>query len=144
MGPFIHVSSAKFPVLPGESDELVNEGTYGKALAEYLVIRLRECGYNVPFCCCEDWGWWVELAGLPFTFGVCIYGQQLDDGRLDLYVTDGAIQERHWSWRGLQFVTTTADVTRLYKDLIDIFSADPDIQVHATDLQSPFAENKVD
>jgi hypothetical protein len=33
---FIHISSAKFPILRGEKEELVNEGTYGKALAEYL------------------------------------------------------------------------------------------------------------
>ncbi len=69
MGTFIRVNSAKFPILPGEADELVNEGMYGKALAEYLISRLREYGYDAPFCCCEDWGWWVELAGFPCTFG---------------------------------------------------------------------------
>ena len=36
MGNFIHIRSSKFPILPGEKEELVNDGMYGKALAEYL------------------------------------------------------------------------------------------------------------
>ena len=39
MSKFIHIRSAKFPVLPGEREELVNEGTYGKALAIYLARK---------------------------------------------------------------------------------------------------------
>jgi len=57
---FIHIKSEKFPVLPGEDAELVNEGTYGKALAQYLEARLRERAYEVPTYCCEDWGWWIR------------------------------------------------------------------------------------
>jgi hypothetical protein len=143
MGPFIRVSSTKFPILPGEADELVNEGMYGKALAEYLVSRLRERGYDAPFFCCEDWGWWVELAGFPCIFGVCIYGRECDDGRLDLYVTDGAVKERKWSWRKFGLVSTgaTAAATKLHADLVSILSTDPDVQVLATDLDSPFVED---
>jgi hypothetical protein len=142
MGPFIRVNSSKFPILPGEADELVNEGMYGKALAEYLVSRLREYGYDAPFCCCEDWGWWVELAGFPCTFGVCIYGQECDDGHLDLYVTDGAVQDRVCSWRKFRFIDTglRKAAIKLHGDLIDIFNADPEVRVLATDLDSPFVE----
>lgn len=35
MGPFIRVQSPKFAIVPGEAEELVNDGMYGKALAEY-------------------------------------------------------------------------------------------------------------
>jgi glycine/D-amino acid oxidase-like deaminating enzyme len=70
---FVHLRSAKFPVLPGEDDELINPGTYGKALAEYLRQRLRERSINAPFTCCEDWGWWVAVKDLPFVAGVCVY-----------------------------------------------------------------------
>ena len=66
---FIHIKSSKFPILPGETDELVNEGMYGKALAEYLQDKLAARAYDVPFVCCEDWGWWVELKAAPFTLG---------------------------------------------------------------------------
>ena len=66
--------SAKFPVLPEEDGELVNEGTYGKALAQYLEARLKERGYDSPFICCEDWGWWVQIRGQPFTLGLTLKG----------------------------------------------------------------------
>ena len=70
MDKFIHIRSPKFPILPGENEELVNEGMYGKAAAEYLQLKLRERGYEVPFVCCEDWGWWVELKNAPFECAV--------------------------------------------------------------------------
>jgi len=81
MNKFIHIRSAKFPVLLGEKEELVNEGMYGKALAEYLQAKLRDRGYDAPFICCEDWGWWVELRA-PFTFGVCISAGLKETDRL--------------------------------------------------------------
>jgi hypothetical protein len=56
MGQFILIRSSAFPILPGEEGELVNEGTWGKALAVYLQSRLQERGYDAPFICCEDWG----------------------------------------------------------------------------------------
>lgn len=140
MGPFIRVQSPKFVVLPGEDDELINLGMYGKALAEYLVPAIRERGYEVPFVGCEDWGWWIELAGHPFVFGVCIYGVKLSDGRLDLYVTDGAIAASQWSWRRFRFISTAAVVEKLHCDLIAIFRADPDVQLLGTDLEGPFVD----
>ncbi|MEO8271005.1 MAG: hypothetical protein ABI557_14880, partial [Aureliella sp.] len=72
MGKFIHIKSAKFPILPGEKEELVNEGMYGKALSKYLQVKLTDRDYDVPFVCSEDWGWWLELKTAPFAFGVCI------------------------------------------------------------------------
>jgi hypothetical protein len=141
VGPFIRVQSPKFVVLPGEAAELVNEGMYGKVLAEYLTGKLRQRGYNVPFNCCEDWGWWVELAGFPFAFGVCIYGTELEGGQLDLYVTDGAVAARHWSWRRFRFVNTAEAVAKLHADLIAIFTADPDVRLLGTNLDSPFIDD---
>jgi hypothetical protein len=145
MEKFIRISSAKFPILPGEDQELVNEGMYGKALGQYLLIRLRERGYEAPFLGCEDWGWWVELTGFPFVFGVCIYGCALKSGQLDLYVTDGAtVSERQWSWRRFRVVNTGVEAARakLHADLLSIFSDDPEIAVLATDLESPFVDDE--
>ena len=141
MVKFIRVQSTKFAIVPGEAEELVNDGTYGKALAEYLVVKLRERGYDAPFAVCEDWGWWVELAGFPFTFGVCVYGAELDGGELDLYVTDGAVSARQWSWRKFRFVSTVDAVHRLHTDLVTIFENDMDVQVLSTDLDSPFIDD---
>lgn len=143
MGSFIRVTSPTFAILPGEAEEIVNDGMYGKALAQYLMPRLREQGYDAPSCVSEDWGWWVTLAGFPFPFGVCIYGRETADGTLDLYVTDGAPKDRTFSWKKLQFVSSGADAaaTKLHADLVRIFRADPDVTVLATDLESPFVDD---
>ncbi len=141
MDKFIHIRSARFPILPGEKEELVNEGMYGKALAEYLQSKLQERGYAAPFVCCEDWGWWVELKTAPFTFGVCIYCGPDREGPLDLFCTDGAMARKKWSWRRFRFVDTTPYVNKLHEDLVSIFRADSEVQVLATDLDSPFVDD---
>jgi hypothetical protein len=51
------IRSSKFPILPSEKEELVNEGMYGKALAVFLQAQRTDRGYDAPFVCCEDWGW---------------------------------------------------------------------------------------
>ena len=144
MGSFIHVRSTKFPLLPGDMDEVLNEGMVGKALANHLVLKLSEWGYEAPFCCSEDWGWWVELAGFPFTFGVCIYGREYEKGQLDLYLTDGSPPAQRWSWRSFRMVSNAAvtlAATQLHADLVGILQPDPAIQVLATDLDAPFADD---
>lgn len=141
MGPYLHIRSPRFPILPGEVDELVNEGTYGKALAQYLQEKLGERGYAAPFVVCEDWGWWVDLAGAPFSFGVCIYSGPEGEGPLDLFCTDGATGARRWSWRRFRFVDTAPWVEKLHQDLLAIFRADPEVEIVATDLDSPFADS---
>jgi hypothetical protein len=138
---FIHIRSRKFPILPGEKEELVNEGMYGKALAQYLQSKLTERGYAAPFIACEDWGWWVELKTAPFTFGVCIYCGPDVKEPLNLFCTDGAAAPRKWSWRRFRFVETKPWSEKLHGDLVSIFRADPEIEIVSTRLDSPFPEN---
>jgi len=142
VGPFLRVRSAKFTIMPGEDDDLVNEGMYGKSLAIYLQQELTKQGYEVPFYCCEDWGWWIELKGYPYTFGVCIYGQKLESGELDLYVTDGAVSNRVWSWRKFRFLDISETVAKLHRDLETIFRNDPEVRLLATDLDSAFLDDE--
>jgi hypothetical protein len=125
--PFIHIRSAKFPVLPGEEDELVNEGTYGKALAQYLEARLKDRGYDVPFICCEDWGWWVEIRGQPFSLGLCVYKGPEDTQ--ESCFTISKEPGRHWSWTRFRFIDATSRIEKLFSDLKVILSEDIDIQV---------------
>lgn len=129
MGNFIHIRSAKFPILPGEKEELVNVGMYGKSLAQYLQAKLSDRGYDAPFVCCEDWGWWVELKGAPFKFGVCIYSGAEAEGPVDFVCTDGAPGPRKWSWRGFRFVDTSPWVEKLHEDLMSVFQADQGVQI---------------
>lgn len=141
MNKFIHIRSKKFPILPCEEEELVNPGMYGKALAQYVLEKLRSRGYDIPFVCCEDWGWWVEL-NVPFTFGVCVHCGPETGEVLDLFCTDGATSRKLWSWRKFRFLDTTSWVEKLHGDLVAIFQGDPDVQVISTSLDSPFPDDE--
>lgn len=127
MNRFIHIRSDKFPILPGEENELVNPGTYGKALAQYLQRKLTEKEYDAPFVCCEDWGWWVELKGVPFAFGVCIYSRSAGNGTVDYVCTDGAAGPRRWSWKRMRFIATRPWAQKLHEDLMAVFQADEQV-----------------
>jgi hypothetical protein len=129
MDKFIHIRSSKFPILPGEKEELVNDGMYGKALAEYLQAQLIDRGYDAPFVCCEDWGWWVELKTASFTSGVCIYCTPEDDTPVEFACTDGTTAARTWSWTKFRFVDTLPWVRKLHEDLMAIFQADHDVEI---------------
>ena len=135
---YIQLSSKKFPILPGEEDELTNEGTWGKALAEYLLEHLNKIGYQAAFVCCEDWGWWVELKGAPFALGVCVYCNPEQAAPTNFVCTDGVTASRKWSWRQFRFLDTTAWSDRLNKDLIKIFEADEEIEILCVSDELPF------
>ncbi len=127
--PFIHIKSSKFPVLPGEDEELVNEGTYGKALCQYLKSQLENRGYGVPFICCEDWGWWVEISGNAFATGVRVYATESLPESNELCVVASPDPGTKWSWSRFRLVDTTVAATQLHADLMDIFSGDPGVEV---------------
>jgi hypothetical protein len=102
---------------------------YGKALAEYLQVKLRDRGYNAPFVCCEDWGWWVELKTAPFPFGVCIYSGPDEKGPGNFACTDGAPGPRMWSWSKFRFIDTSPWVEKLHHELLEIFRADEEVEI---------------
>lgn len=106
MTPFIHIKSAKFSTLPGEAEQIINEGADGKALVEYLADRLHEFGCGALFSYYEDWGYGVELTGYLFAFVVCIYGCLCADGRRDHDLSEEASPTRRWSWRRFRFECT--------------------------------------
>jgi len=41
------IETCKFPILPGEDQEIVNEGMYGKAFCQYLESALPLAGVRV-------------------------------------------------------------------------------------------------
>ena len=128
--PFLHIRSAKLRILPGEADELVNEGMYGKACAQYLQSKLASRGYTIPFVACEDWGWWVEVKGLEFTCGIGVHGMQIDDtDDLDLCVTVLAPKGKKWAWTKLRSIDTTTEVDRLHDTIRSIFKDDVDVTI---------------
>jgi hypothetical protein len=129
MKAFVHLRSARFPELPGEAEEMVNPGTVGKALALHLQERLQRNGRQVPFLCCEDWGWWVELADAPFRFGVCIYSLPAEGDGMAFCCTDGAVAERIWDWRRFRFIDTAPWAEALHRELLAIFRDDPAVEL---------------
>ena len=134
MSKFIHIRSSKFPILPGEDDEIVNDEMYGKALSHYLQQQLSARGYSVPFFCSEDWGWWVEISDLPIKFGVCIYSTRAFGAVDEFICTDGAAGPRSWSWRKFRFIDNGPWIEKLNNDLYSIFSSDPYVEIiRATD-----------
>ncbi|MEA5474627.1 hypothetical protein VB716_10390 [Synechococcus sp. CCY9201] len=125
--PFLHVRSAGLRILPGEDQELVNEGTYGKACALYLQAQLTAQGYAVPFFTCEDWGWWVEIQGLGRVCGIGIYGRALDDSDdLDLCVTVHLPSTSRWPWFGTQAQDSSPEIARLQELVRMIIEDDPE------------------
>ncbi|MFT3870393.1 MAG: hypothetical protein QM715_18245 [Nibricoccus sp.] len=138
--PFIQIRAPFLGIMPGEEDELVNDGMYGKALALYLQKRLSEHGYRAPRIVCEDWGWWVTVADLPFSCGLCIYGVQIGEtNELDLCVTVSAAKERRWSWKLFRFIDTTSDVEKLHGTVRKICDLDSAITVVGETADYPLA-----
>lgn len=127
--PFIHLRSPKFPPLPGEEEELVNEGMFGKALALYLQEHLQRAGYSVPHICAEDWGWWVGAQDGTGRLDVCVYGMPDEQKLPELAVCVGTRKGRRWSWSQLRFVDDTARIEKLHADLRKLLGADPEIEM---------------
>ena len=136
--PFIQIRSAELGVMPNEAQNLVNDGIYGMAFAIYLQTQLAARGYSTPDVVCEDWGWWVTIAGLPFECGLCVYGFQIDDSNdLDLCMTVSPAERRRWSWRRLWFIDTRHDVEQLYTTVRNILRADENVTIVGESAEFP-------
>ena len=129
-GICLHLKTAKFPIMDGETNEMVNERTYGKAISLHLKDSLSRLGYSVPFICCEDWGWWVEITNFPFVLGLCIYCWENEPGMIAEYAIMSSIRdERKWSWTKFRMVNTVEIVGGIMDDVENVMRSDKDIQV---------------
>lgn len=122
------LETRKFPVMPGEDEELVNPGLYGKALCQYLEAALPAVGLQVPFFCAEDWGWWLEVEYRTFRMGLCIYSDPEADGSPGQYAILPSIQQaRTWSWSKFRFLDHAPDVLAVI-DLVErVLKSDAEI-----------------
>jgi hypothetical protein len=122
------IETTKFPIMPGEDQEIVNPRMYGKALCLYLESVLPDAGVTVPFFCAEDWGWWLEVAHGAFTMGLCIYSDpaaEKDPGR---YAILPSIHDaRQWSWSKFRRVDKSANVLGLMAIVERVLRQDSDI-----------------
>lgn len=109
---------------------------HGKSL-RYLQQMLIERGFDVPFICCEDWGWWVEVKVASFEFCVFADCGPNQDFPLEFACTDGTVGEKISSWKQFPCLGTTPWVKSLHQNLITLFLAGEETQiVNLTDKPS--------
>ena len=133
------IETKKFPILPGEDEELTNERMYGKALCTYLQSALPSAGINVPSFNNEDWGWWVDLERGDFKMGLCIYSDPNAEGSPERYALLPSIhQAKKWSWSKLRSVDVSRDVLDLIDTVERVLKADKEIPVVTRHDDYPF------
>ncbi len=138
MQPFLQIRTDKFPIQQGEEQLLCNPGTYGKSFAEYLQTRLVDKGYNAPFVCCEDWGWWVEVRLPEKSIGILCYREHDQDGDCGFVCSPSPQTSRVWSWRRLKNIDIGSQLEKLVVDLQRIFEEDPQIDFLGQSDDFPF------
>ena len=141
MQQFVHVRSEHFPVLPGEAEELVNEGMYGKALARHLAAALTARGHDCSEPFCEDWGWAVLVGGSGASAMLGVYAGPADPDPTDYVCTVHATPHHHFSWRRLRFVADPHDVAwaeRLEATLVQLLREDRQLEVVSVTSEFPW------
>lgn len=134
------IESKKFPIQPGEDQEITNERMYGKALCTYLQEHLPRAGVNVPFFCNEDWGWWLEVERGDFKMALCIYSDPDAEGNPEKYALMPSIDKeknghgrvlgklmfQRTSWRLSMSLNAHSRVIRMFRlsrdTMISLFS----------------------
>ncbi|MCH9828664.1 MAG: hypothetical protein K0U79_13060 [Gammaproteobacteria bacterium] len=133
------IETKKFPILPGEDEELTNERMYGKALCQYLQAELPRTGINVPSYCNEDWGWWVAVERGDFKMGLCIYsdpGAATDPKKYALLPS--VHQTKKWSWSKFKPIDVSLDVLELMATVERVLKSDKDIAAVTRHDDFPF------
>lgn len=132
LGSVLKIETKKFPILEGESEEIVNDNMYGKALCQYLHSQLPKVGIAVPNYLPEDWGWWLEVEDAGFKMGLCIYSHPEVEGDPEQYCIMPSIHsEKIWVWSKFRKVDVSQNVLKIINVLENIFLADSEI-IHVT------------
>ena len=108
--------------LDEDSEDYINPGIYGRQLADYLKIGLRERGYKIKFRCAEDWGFWQEIehnGGYMLAVGCANY----EEGHR-IFVQPDKPVIRRW----LRKIDVREDVEALVAALGKLLKNDPDIR----------------
>lgn len=130
MQSFFHFRSDQFPPAPGEDEEVVNPGMYGRTFCEYLQQKLSEQGWTVPFITAEDWGWWVQIESPGTPMGICCYrGPEPEPAQpCEFACCTSPLSNRRWSWRQFRYIDLGDDIRRLEEAVAAILEGDPRIE----------------
>lgn len=127
-GSCIVLETDKFPVLPGEDSEVVNEGMYGKALCIYLQNELPKFGVTVELYCAEDWGWYLGVIDNDFKMGLGIFSINPVGFGPQIYAIQSLVLARKkWYWRQFRSVDVTDSVIAIFDKLENALNFDSDI-----------------
>lgn len=133
------IESKKFPVMPGEDQEITNERMYGKALCQYLQAELPQAGLKVPAYCNEDWGWWLDIEHDTFKMGLCIYSDPTAAKDPERYALLPSIhQAKKWSWTKFKKIDVSKDVLGIIAIVERVLKCDKDITVVTRHDDYPF------
>jgi len=133
------IESKKFPVLPGEDQEITNEHMYGKALCQYLQSELPLVGISVPAYCSEDWGWWLGVEHGDIKMGLCIYSDPGVTEHPERYALLPSIHRaKKWSWAKFRMVDLSKDVLGVMDIVERVMKSDKDITVVSRQDDYPF------
>ena len=134
------IETRKFPIMPGEDQEIVNERMYGKALCQYLASVLPGAGIQAPYYCAEDWGWWLEVERGGFKMGLCIYSDPEAEKDPERYAILPSIhQARKWSWSKFRNMDNSTDVLEIVAAVERVLKSDREISSVTRHDDYPFA-----
>ena len=133
------VETRKFPIMPREDQEIVNERMYGKALCQYLESVLPGAGLKVLGYCAEDWGWWLEVKLGAFKMGLCVYSDPEATANPERYAILPSVQQaKKWSWSKFKNIDNSADVLEIVGVLERVLKSDKEIPVVTRHDDYPF------
>lgn len=125
MKTHIQLSSTFFPPDPDEA-ELINDGRFGRKLAEYISAKLPEFGFSVDGLTPEDWGWQIQIRNPDFPLWIgCGNYEEVENGFL-CFIEPSKPQIRRWFKR----INTQPKVTRLSDALESIIANAPGVTNH--------------
>ena len=119
----VEFRSSQFPPYDGE-EEQINQGLWGRRLAEYLARQLAEKGIATEQMVAEDWGWYIPVRNEGFQLALCCGHQNGDDDEF-LCFTDPStpIVKKFF-----KKIDATSQLTRLIEALQQILASDPEIR----------------
>ena len=122
MKSHVEFRSSKFPAYEGEDAE-INPGRWGKRLAEYLCLKLRNKGVTVGSIYSEDWGWAIPVEGKPVKMWIgCGNYEEYPDRFLCFIEPSKPIIQKLFQRIGI-----SKDVSLILEKIDEILKEDPDI-----------------
>ena len=127
-GICIEIHTKKFPILPRENEEIINEGMYGKALCQYFETELPKYRLEIPLFINEDWGWWIEVKSNEFTLGLQIYSDNEPNINPEKYaIISSVTEDKKWSWKKFKKIDVSNDIKHIMDALEKLLLEDPEI-----------------